>query len=250
MRRLLDAIRRTLRRRPRPAAPAITVTELVARLEEIAATTVPGDGLADFNRMYLSVTRAVRQRTVDGGFRDRRFMEHLTGTFGGLYLDAVRTADEGTSRAWAPLFETQRAGRLSIQYALAGMNAHINYDLPIAVVRTCRALGTRPTPAVAADYRAITDLLAEQQEAVRRSFLDGLALETDRRLTGPVADLVGSWSIARARDAAWTHALVLHELDGVDPLEREFLATLGRSVGMAGRMLLAPLDDRRALPTG
>ena len=45
-------------------------------------------------------------------------------------------------RAWAPLFEARAKPRIApIQFALAGMNAHINHDLCLALVATCKELG-------------------------------------------------------------------------------------------------------------
>ena len=53
-----------------------------------------------------------------------------------------RASDETRSRAWQPLFALRaQPGTVSLQYALAGMNAHINFDLGLALVRTCRQLG-------------------------------------------------------------------------------------------------------------
>lgn len=247
---LRDLVRRLVGRRPRadvPPGQLGSVAELLAALEEIGAQSTDGDGLAAFNGMYLRVTRRVHQRITERGFRDPAYMARLTTVFGGLYVDAVR-APVGSNKAWAPLLESRHdGGRVAIQYALAGMNAHINYDLPVAVVTTNRQLGVG-LDAVAADYRAITDLLAEEQDAVRRSFLRGIALEVDRHLVGPVASLVGSWSIARARDAAWTNARVLWEIEHLEPVSGEFLGTLQRTVGMAGRLLLTPLSELEGAP--
>jgi len=36
------------------------------------------------------------------------------------------------------------AGIEPIQFALAGMNAHINHDLPVAIVSTCTELASSP----------------------------------------------------------------------------------------------------------
>ena len=48
--------------------------------------------------------------------------------------------------AWQPLFERRAdPGIEPIQFALAGMNAHINHDLPLAVVATCPTWTARPT---------------------------------------------------------------------------------------------------------
>ncbi|GGM90150.1 hypothetical protein GCM10009721_14430 [Terrabacter tumescens] len=225
-----------------PGQPA-SVDAVIARMRQIDGSLTPDDGVGDFNRMYLRVTELVRDRLVAGYFTDPAFVTRLDLVFAGLYLDAVDAAAPDPS--WAPLFASRREpGRVPIQFALAGMNAHINHDLPVAVVTTCRQLGLTPdSPGVEDDYRRVNELLAAVQEEVRRSFLDGVALAVDRQLAGPVADLVSGWSITRARDAAWTNARVLWSLDGAEPLRTEFLATLSRTVGMAGRYLLTPVAD-------
>ena len=47
-----------------------------------------------------------------------------------------------------------------VQYAIAGMNSHIEHDLPIAVVDTCRARGLEPDD-LHQDYEAVNDVLAQ-----------------------------------------------------------------------------------------
>ncbi|GAA2740913.1 DUF5995 family protein [Terrabacter aerolatus] len=226
-----------------PATQPVSVDAVVARMQQIDGSLAPDDGVGDFNRMYLRVTELVRDHLVTGYFTDPAFVERLDLVFAGLYLDAVDAAAPDPS--WAPLFDVRREpGRVPIQFALAGMNAHINHDLPVAVVATCRQLGLTPdSPGVADDYQRVNELLAGVQEEVRRSFLDGIALAVDQRYAGPLADLVSGWSITRARDAAWTNARVLWSLDGVEPLRTDFLDTLSRTVGMAGRSLLTPVAD-------
>ena len=160
------------------------------------------------------VTEVVRDRIAAGAFTDPAFMTRLDIVFAGLYLDAVSSAAPARPGLRCSKPATSR-GRLPIQFAIAGMNAHINHDLPIAVVTACRQLGVDiEAPGVAADYQQVTDVLAPVQEEVRESFLAGLALEVDRHLTGPVANLVGAWSIGRAREAAWTNANVLRRVNG------------------------------------
>jgi hypothetical protein len=220
-----------------------TIDEALARMREVHATLDPGDGVAAFSRMYLQVTELVRANVTDGFFENTAFITKLDVVFAGLYLDAVETPTP--TQAWAPVFELRRAPkRLPIQFALAGLNAHINNDLPLAVVAACRALRLTPdSPGVCADYNRVNELLAAVQQQVRESFLEGVALEVDREHVAPVANLVGAWSINRARDAAWTNARVLWELDGVEPLRSDYAATLSRSVGLAGRLLLSPVDE-------
>lgn len=243
---LAGAVRaRWSRNRPEPAPPGqfASLDALVARMRELDVGLPADDGVRAFNAMYLRVTELVRDRLTDGFFGNPAFMTRLDLVFAGLYLEAVAAPER--SKAWAPLFESRHlAGRVPIQFALAGMNAHINHDLPVAVVRTCRQLGLHPgSPGVEADFQRVTGLLATVQEEVRQSFMDGPLLEVDRAYAGPLADLVGAWSIGRARDAAWVNARVLWELHGVEPLQADFLATLSRSVGMAGRYLLTPVAE-------
>jgi hypothetical protein len=244
---IVDAIRARLGGgRPEPVAPVApgqlaSIDAVVAKLAEVGATLPDGDGVRSFHLVYQQVTELVRERMVAGDFADRAFMDRLDCVFAGLYLDAVASPDPDPS--WAPLFESRHTpGILSIQFAIAGVNAHINHDLPIAVVQACRQLGlTLDSPGVQADYQRITDVLDTVQEQVRQSFFDGVDLEIDRRYAAPLANLVGSFSIARARDAAWTNAQVLWRLDGAEPLRTDFLTTLGRTVGMAGRVMLTPV---------
>ena len=239
---LVGAVRARLGGQTEAAPPgqAATIDEVLERMRAAGATLPEGDGVRAFHEMYLHVTELVRDRVAGGDFADGRFMTRLDVIFAGLYLEAL--APGGASHAWAPLVECRRApGILSIQFALAGMNAHINHDLPLALVRTCRQLGTDlDAPGVEADYQRITGILESVQEQVRRSFFDGIHLELDAA-AAPVTNLVASWSIARARDAAWTNARVLWELQGVEPLRSEFLDRLDRSVGLAGRCLLTPV---------
>jgi hypothetical protein len=231
----------------RPEAPPpgqyTSVDALVARMSQVQAALPDGDGVRAFNGMYLTVTELVRDRIASGGFADRAFMTRLDLVFAGLYLEAVDAAQPVS--AWRPLFEQRHTpGVLSIQFALAGMNAHINHDLPIAVVRTCRQLGlTVDSPGVETDYQSITGLLATVQEQVRQSFFTGIELELDQRYAAPLANLVGSWSIGRARDAAWTNARVLWEIRDTEPVRTDFLATLSSTVGMVGSRLLTPVAE-------
>jgi hypothetical protein len=243
---LVGAVRdRWSRNRPEPPPPGqyASIESVIARLRELDQRLPRDDGLTAFNGMYLRVTELVRDRLTEAFFGNPVFMTRLDLVFAGLYLQAVAAPER--SKAWAPLFEARHLpGRVPIQFALAGMNAHINHDLPVAVVRTCRQLGLHPgSPGVEADFQRVTGLLASVQEDVRQSFLAGPLLEVDRAYAAPLADLVGAWSIGRARDAAWVNARVLWELHGVEPLQGDFLATLSRSVGMTGRYLLTPVAD-------
>ena len=226
---------------PVAPGPVTTVAGAIARMESIEATVGPGDGVGCFNRMYLEVTRQVESRLAAGFFADPAFMTQLDVTFAGLYFDAVDAARDPSAvpLAWRPLFELRsQPGIEPIQFALAGMNAHINHDLPLAVVGTCSTLGTAPAAGThEADYQKVDRLLDAAEQSVRQSFESAAERDVDRHLEA-VCNLVGSWSINSARDLAWNNSLLLWEVRD-DPQARALLCdSLAMTTAAASRMLL------------
>jgi hypothetical protein len=210
-------------------------------MEAIGAALAAADGLACFNRMYLDVTMQVNSQLGQGFFADPAFMTQLDVTFANLYFAAADAADTPASvpLAWRPLVE-QRAtpGIEPVQFALAGMNAHINHDLPIAVVSTCTALATAPeADPHFADYQKVDQLLDTAEQSIRQSFESAPELALDRHLSA-VANLVASWTISNARDLAWNNCLLLWAVRD-DPLARGLLLdSLAASAALASQMLL------------
>ena len=222
-------------------APVTSVAGAVARMESIAGAVPPGDGLGCFNRMYLEVTRQVQASLGAGFFADPPFMAQLDVTFANLYFAAAAAAGNPAQvpLAWRPLIE-QRAqpGIEPIQFALAGMNTHINHDLPLAVTSTCTALGTSPAAgAHLADYQKVDRLLDAAEQSVRQSFESAAELAVDKHLQA-VGNLVGSWSINSARDLAWNNSLLLWEVRGNPAVRALVCDSLAATTAAASRMLL------------
>ena len=160
---------------PPPGPPATTIEEVIVRMQSISALLPPGDGVACFNRMYLEVTEAVQSNVQGGSFADPTWVSRLDVVFANLYfaaIDAMSGPSAGMPTAWVPLTAARdKAGIEPIQFALAGMNAHINHDLPLAVVATCRQLTTFPTDGSHhADYQKVDGLLDTAEQSVRESF--------------------------------------------------------------------------------
>jgi hypothetical protein len=222
-----------------------TVPDVVVRLKRIGAELAPDDGAAVFNQMYLAITDEVATG-LDGAhvFRNPAFMAALDVTFASFWFEAYDARPDAMPKAWAPLFE-QRHNRslLPIQFALAGMNAHIAHDLPVALVRTCRRLKTPPDdPDVHADYEAVNDLLAAKESEVRRSFLNEVGRHVDKTV-GPVVHLVDSWNIDKAREVGWVNAEALWAMRHMGSLADRYVAALARTVGMTSRYLLTPVPS-------
>ena len=216
-------------------------------MREIERALPRNDGIAWFTRLYRAVTEGVADEMTRGRYRDARFVSRLDVVFANLFFRALRQhASDAAAvpRAWAPLIEARRArGIAPIQFALAGMNAHINRDLPVALVDTWRELGLEPRRGGPqhADFVRINGLLVETEERVKTEFATGIAGHVDRSL-GTLDDVVAMWNVRRAREAAWVNAEALWMLRRLPPLGVHFLATLDRIVGCVGRGLLRPLS--------
>jgi hypothetical protein len=128
-----------------------------------------------------------------------------------------------------------------IQFALAGMNAHINHDLCLALVDTCQEFGlvVETDSPQHRDYLRVNEILERVEGEVKERFATGLVGVVDEAL-GRLDDVVAMWSVARGRDAAWTQAQTLAALQATPELSERYLLVLGRMVGLAGRGLLVP----------
>ena len=219
-----------------------SVDEVVERLRAIDSDLPRGDGVAVFNRMYLTVTERVGALLSrrEPPFADVAQMAELDVRFATLWLEAYDAAEAGRRipRAWAPLFEAREGGRLPIQYALAGMNAHIEHDLPLAVVSTCASRGIDPDD-LRSDYEAINGVLAQVESEIRRGFLSEAGLALDDQV-GPVVHLVSAWNIDKARDVAWIAVETMWALRRLDFLLDRYRDGLALTVGMGSRVLLTP----------
>jgi hypothetical protein len=216
--------------------------EAVGRMQQIDATLPAADGVACFNRMYLGVTQQVEAQVTSGVFADPAFLTRLDVVFANLYFAAVDAAGQDAANlppAWVPLLEARAdAGIYPIQFALAGMNAHINHDLPIALVQTCVELDTAPEAGSHhADYQKVDALLDGAEQSVRQSFELQAERHDDQRAQA-VLNLVCNWSINTARDAAWDTALGLWAARHIAAVEDLIMRGLARSVALASRCLL------------
>ncbi|MGW3360210.1 DUF5995 family protein [Streptomyces bungoensis] len=220
-------------------APVGTV---LARMRALDAELPERDGVAVFNRVYLAVTEEVVRGLATGEFTDPRAASALDVRFAERYLAAVDAMARGhrPPACWRPLFQFRRhPGVRPLQFALAGVNAHIGHDLALAVVDTCRTLGCEPA-ALEGEFERVGDLLVALEERIREDLMPGPDL---LQIADPLTHLLGSWSLERAREASWAAARALWALRHCADVAEEFAERLDAAVGFAGRMLLTPLPD-------
>jgi uncharacterized protein DUF5995 len=224
------------------SAPA-AIDDVVRAMENIDAVCVDTDGLKWFNRLYLEVTRAVGARVSGGGFGDEAWLAELDVQFARLYFDALKAA-LGGGRApgcWRALFDRRSELAIArIQFALAGINAHINHDLPEAIVNT----GAEPRHGSVhyTDYTAVNatlDALMEKAKSELGVRLPGDALPPVSHLE----DTIAAFSVSAARETAWNHAEVLWALRGQPQVSSGTMDVIDGLTTVIGKSLLVPVPS-------
>jgi hypothetical protein len=222
-----------------------SANDAAAVLSSLVAALPPGDGIWCFSRLYQAVTDEIRSSLAAATFHDPAWLDRLDAAFANLYFRALSEFADGspdTPRAWYPLFASRAEPKTALQFALAGMNAHINRDLPVALVAVSSAAGvplTRATPEYQ-DYLAVNPLLAAVETRIKAEFLAG-PFRVEDRLLGKLNDVIANFSIVEARAGAWSHGEILWALRDDASASAALLDTLDGLVGFASRGLLIEL---------
>jgi hypothetical protein len=226
--------------------PVDSVADVIAAFEAIDQALPDSDGLKWFNWLYLTVTRAVDLSIGTQPWNCPDWLTRLDVEFARLYLAAMiqcLTAQVNPPKCWRILMTSRNDARLArIQFALAGMNAHINHDLPVAVCAACDTFGIEPlhgSPQYR-DYCGVNDLLDGIVEQAKRELLVGL-LGNPLPCLDLVENLVAMWGLRAAREGAWTNSEFLRCANTVPGLTDRFLTGLDDATELAGRGLLAPV---------
>lgn len=228
-------------------APVSSIESVLSVMTAIDNALPDSDGLKWFNRLYLQVTRSVRQAVGGTAFRDARFMTELDVVFANLYFAAITAGEADPSRApsaWRPLLRARTTPRIArLQFALAGMNAHINRDLPLGIVQVFEALGGDPTTDALRrqDFDSVNELLERVEGEIKGDFSIGLIAVVDE-LAGRADDVAAMFKVREARHAAWTNAEVLWTLRRTPHLRDAFFDRLDGLTGLAGKGLLVPVS--------
>ena len=231
------------------ATPVTSIDQAVAVMTSIDSALPDEDGVKWFNRLYLRVTVSVGEAVAGARFNDPAFLKRLDVDFANLYFAALAAGvmdPAAAPSAWRPLLNSRATrGIARLQFAIAGMNAHINRDLPEGIVQSFTALGGDPLldERREQDFTSVNDILERVEQEVKIEFATGLVGSLDR-IGGPVDDALAMWKVRAARSAAWTNAQVLWGLRRMPRLRDRFFGRLDGLVGMAGQAFLVPLELR------
>jgi hypothetical protein len=223
------------------SGPAATsVDDVLAKMQQIDRMLPDNDGLKWFNRLYMMVTSEVDLRPATT-WKDAVWLDKLDVIFAGLYFKAVasfvsQSAD--APNAWDALMEARfRSGIDRIQFALAGMNAHINHDLALALIETNRQSNINPnhlSPQYT-DYDAVNQLLNDVMPNALNVLATGILGQLAQD-TGKIGRLLAFWNIVKARNLAWEFSDHLRQVNGIQ--QQIGLAAQDQITGVLGRAIL------------
>jgi hypothetical protein len=222
------------------AAATATEMDVVAEVNRILAWSRENKSrVGYFAALYWHVATTLSRAVRNGSFHDAARMQHLNEVFFDRYLDAVHRFREARAptEAWQVAFQaTPDNNLIVVQHLMLGANAHINFDLAIAVAE---AIPEEELRAFRPDYDKMNDLLS--------SLIAGMAEDISRfwplfrwisRRTAKAEDAIVAFSLRAARAEAWRTAL---ELSAMDPPAR--LAAIARrdvEVRDLARFVVAP----------
>jgi hypothetical protein len=192
------------------------IDALIERMRELLEPLeAAGDPKRIFHATYLRTTVAVAEEIKrPGGFVDPDWTERWDVAFADLYLEALEQlqAGEQPSRPWAIAFGAP-PGLPVLNRLLLGMNAHINYDLPQALLAAITDEEFDDPELIArreADHKAIDDILASRVSAEDDALVSigGPGSLVDRVLK-PLNQRGTKRFLPEARQKVWANAIGL-----------------------------------------
>ena len=208
------------------------IRETAEELRTIARSC--DDAAGYFPAMYSCVTTKIADSIDANEFADGDRMNVFATEFAKRYTRAWRQ-EIPRPRCWQASWDVADDGNLLIvQQLLLGINAHVNYDLPQAVVEVARKTGG--LAGVRNDFNAVNDVLAEVSVGVLGE-LDRLSHWTSM-IAGLGGGRVFNFSLRAARAQAWSAAERLYALD--DHQQREYVAELDELVSVLAYLITRP----------
>ncbi len=211
-----------------PAEPP-EVTEMMQELAQ--RWEGENDQRAVFLNCYRMMTINMGSALQAGEFNDTAWVSAWLGRFADYYfiaLDAYEHQDPQTPGAWRVAFDAAVQARCSVvQNLLLGVNAHINYDLVLAVVdllnREWADLPPEMRQTRQADFDLVNQVIGQTTDNVQDNILERKdpRLAILDNLLGPIDEWLISHFISRWREEAWQEALRFLAVSDED--EREIL---------------------------
>ncbi|MGV0786219.1 DUF5995 family protein [Mycolicibacterium sp. XJ2] len=195
-----------------PLRPATNIDEVVRNLDQIIGWSVRQKStIGYFAVLYKRSTVAIRAALDEGLFYDRPQMEQFDAVFAKRYFDALNAYFcpddyDGLTLPWEVTFVRQDIGQSTmLQHMVAGLNAHINFDLGLATAE----MVPNSMEAFEHDFQLINALVSTQIRGMLR-VTEGLSPAV-RWIRRAIPNEIGFVSriLIKFRRSGWLFAIYL-----------------------------------------
>jgi len=211
------------------ATPELAVVSRMAT--QIQHWEAEGDQRAVFLSCYLLMTRNIISAIDHQEFHDSAWVSRLMERFAEYYFVALEEYEREPSSApavWHSAHDISRAPHtLALQKLMAGVNAHINYDLVLSMVDLLGPewddLEADQRNARYNDHCHVNAVIGRTIDAVQDQVLDPVMpiMVLIDELLGPVDEILVSHLITHWRETVWRDTMQLLEIN--EPTERRRL---------------------------
>ncbi len=184
-----------------------------------------------FLECYTLMTRNMLAAIERGEFNDNAWISLLLDRFAEYYFRALDDYEERvptTPPVWLVAFTAAtRHTTMTLQHLLLGVNAHINYDLVLALFDLLEPEWATLTEVRRAehyaDYSRVNLIIGQTIDAVQDQVIESVtpALDIVDKMLGPIDEWATAHLISRWRENVWREAI--HLLETEDIARREML---------------------------
>jgi hypothetical protein len=188
-----------------------------------------GDQRCIFLRCYSMMSTNMATAITEGHFHDPKWISTLMLRFAEYYFEALDNYERHsakTSPAWQQVLDATAHSHLHVlQCLLLGVNAHINYDLPLSLYDCLRdewpTLDPNQQQLRQEDHEKVNQVIASTIDAVQDTVIEPHApvMAILDRVMGRMDEWLLSQLISSWRNEVWSVATSL--LDAADPSEWE-----------------------------
>jgi hypothetical protein len=224
----------------------MTIADVVERLTQVyeyacsSTTAGENDGIVCFTVLYRTITETVDNET----YEDRDFLVRLDLEFARRYFRALRryASDRGSApRPWRLLFDARSDPDIErVQFAAAGVNAHINYDLADALLATWADF--RPNAARQRDFGKVNDVFDRHMDGLRQLYDAPFGdVKDDDSVFDRLSNTISSILVRGTRANAWIDAMHVWNAKDRETAHARMLEEFSVVASVLGRALLLPL---------
>jgi hypothetical protein len=199
---------------PSPALPRlpdpVTIDDVIDTLDRILEWSIAASStIGYFAAIYKRVTVAIRQAAENGEFANGPLIEELDVAFAQRYFSALNSffyPDDyaAVTLPWEVAFLGSASGKATmLQHMMAGLNAHITFDLGLALVK----VAPNALQDLEGDYHRVNALLCSQIPGMLDivGTLSPQVLLIRRLLPGEI--IVLKRMLTKLRESAWLFAI-------------------------------------------